>query len=1316
MADDSNLIEALQQIAYQPYLTRVRWLQKHITMGRCALLEWAADQPHQPDFDRAGLAELLDTQTSLQPALQWQARLSDGQIKVFADCYPLYAARLSLINAFIQDDANLESAIRQMAKVVAQSWQYVPVTDNQPVDRAKQPVIGLQTPNHLEPSFMKQITAERCRSVLRDIATATGGWSHPGIQMAGEILASLSGDHRKPEVTVRTKIMFAWNDYDNPQGVLAEIILERLPDGCGVLLPDAYRCGYLNMDGKFSTGLQNALWAVRNFAASHLVGSTMCQFDWRWSIDLHTAVQTLPLEPKDRPLQLPLLGPSAEVAFACAMIASHVDNPDNAGGHDPLDPHVGVTASIASLTWGTDKLKGVGSVDVKTIVGPMQHRHLLEVVIAKDQDKTLIPKTNKRLAFPEADSLADAYRLMTRHRRLTRGVNAVLQREAKRLLKSFCTPWIRPAICEIVADDKRKDQKSEENVALSDVMAASTEPPVDKATSKKRAKRRLLNRRQRVQLTTGQLATRSSAAAAKDDQEATDNWVGNRVRLFADSGLGKSMFILYCEYRIAASDNGLLPLRLGRTTGLDSSLGDITWNGNPDGVLDALADRLKSPVKQYLEMARTDGGNTSALRQKELDISQEDVRTWFRWMVKQGKVVFLLDALDQVSDGVPGLGAFLGSGDRTECPVIMTGRPEVLRGRKEAFMDNLHWRTLELQPFNDKRQKRYLGELADELISGSDEVDWQSDADEIRRHQWKDLLETPLLLQMLKQIAVEESPLEPARRLQDITSRYELYDLAVRHLIGKGWTSIEAARQEDLLESKERLREILGQVAWAMARRHDPTNFIEGPEYTKLREAYHLNKDGNLKALHQVDVITEYQVLDRADEGGLAFRHRSFLEFFAGCHLMDEVSEFDRDSGEDTIRDRVPADSRRKILSQIHETCDQNGNLLSFMQGDNNDRPSMWRDTLRFALSHANEDRREELALELIELGNPWLVYQSLLRDTTPFSAAVQSLSRWLVHRDWPNWFDYRQAVGSDMEVQTGVTKAAAAGAVAAGLIDLKLVTDRSTRDAAYLYSLRELLPDGVSLYASISKEAWIKDGLKSLCSGKGTFDFTSSFATIQAGTFDLSGYTDHASIHPQQQQIPGFELADFPVTNELFELFCPTHRRQRDQYSNQDDQPVVQVNWFMATEFCAWLSALTGEKYRLPTEWEWEWACRWHNTRPETFWWGSAMRDDICWYAKSSGYVGSRGRGDTIAALKNAGEHHPSDSAGPELLDLSGNVWEWCSNPYDANADPSAPGSSRVLRGGSWLYDADFCRSAYRFSYSPDDRSYFSGFRVCRG
>jgi formylglycine-generating enzyme required for sulfatase activity len=156
---------------------------------------------------------------------------------------------------------------------------------------------------------------------------------------------------------------------------------------------------------------------------------------------------------------------------------------------------------------------------------------------------------------------------------------------------------------------------------------------------------------------------------------------------------------------------------------------------------------------------------------------------------------------------------------------------------------------------------------------------------------------------------------------------------------------------------------------------------------------------------------------------------------------------------------------------------------------------------------------------------------------------------------------------------------------------------------------------------------------------------------------------------------------------------------------------PVEQVSWEDAVEFCRKLSELPEEKaagrvYRLPTEAQWEYACRAGTTTEYSFGNDAESLGDYAWYES------------------NSGEHtHPvgEKRANPwGLYDMHGNVWEWCSDwygeyPEGPVTDPvgASSGSFRVFRGGSWDFTAESCRSACRCGYVPSSRIDFNGFRV---
>jgi formylglycine-generating enzyme required for sulfatase activity len=167
------------------------------------------------------------------------------------------------------------------------------------------------------------------------------------------------------------------------------------------------------------------------------------------------------------------------------------------------------------------------------------------------------------------------------------------------------------------------------------------------------------------------------------------------------------------------------------------------------------------------------------------------------------------------------------------------------------------------------------------------------------------------------------------------------------------------------------------------------------------------------------------------------------------------------------------------------------------------------------------------------------------------------------------------------------------------------------------------------------------------------------------------------------------------------------------------DQLPVEAVSWEESFEFCKRLSELpeekkAGRKYRLPTESEWEYACRAGTTTPFHF--GSQLNGRQANCDGTEPY-GTETKGPYLEKTTPVGKY-PANAW--DLYDMHGNVWEWCSDwageyPSGSVTDPSGPatGSFRVRRGGGWLLDAVYCRSANRLWDDPSYRRYDIGFRV---
>lgn len=218
------------------------------------------------------------------------------------------------------------------------------------------------------------------------------------------------------------------------------------------------------------------------------------------------------------------------------------------------------------------------------------------------------------------------------------------------------------------------------------------------------------------------------------------------------------------------------------------------------------------------------------------------------------------------------------------------------------------------------------------------------------------------------------------------------------------------------------------------------------------------------------------------------------------------------------------------------------------------------------------------------------------------------------------------------------------------------------------------------------------------------------------------SGEYDEYPQHPVTISRP-FLMSATPVTNAQYEVFDPDHRRWRGYlgFSAGDDDAVVNVSWHQAVAFCDWLAAREGQRYRLPTEAEWEYAARAGSTT--TFWTGDSLpvafhrNQRMTWYPDPT-------EGPYDPAVEHASLQVGTTPANPwGLHDVHGLVEEWCLDwygPYggDAETDPigAAHGDFRVSRGGSHSTEVYFLRAANRQGSLPEDFSWLIGFRVVVG
>ena len=197
------------------------------------------------------------------------------------------------------------------------------------------------------------------------------------------------------------------------------------------------------------------------------------------------------------------------------------------------------------------------------------------------------------------------------------------------------------------------------------------------------------------------------------------------------------------------------------------------------------------------------------------------------------------------------------------------------------------------------------------------------------------------------------------------------------------------------------------------------------------------------------------------------------------------------------------------------------------------------------------------------------------------------------------------------------------------------------------------------------------------------------------------------------------FYLAECPITNAQYELFDPAHRALRGKrgYSGAGDEAAVYVSWHDAAAYCRWLSEREGAVFRLPTEAEWEYACRAGSATPfsggDELPAGAARNQRRTWFPDAW-----RTTGENVVPL-TVGRTPPNRWG---IRDLHGNVEEWCLDwygPYPDRelSDPTGPreGDFRVTRGGSHSTEPYYLRSCNRAGALPEERNWLIGFRVVR-
>ena len=212
----------------------------------------------------------------------------------------------------------------------------------------------------------------------------------------------------------------------------------------------------------------------------------------------------------------------------------------------------------------------------------------------------------------------------------------------------------------------------------------------------------------------------------------------------------------------------------------------------------------------------------------------------------------------------------------------------------------------------------------------------------------------------------------------------------------------------------------------------------------------------------------------------------------------------------------------------------------------------------------------------------------------------------------------------------------------------------------------------------------------------------------VKGGTFTMGATSEQTEADDDEKPTHNVTLSDYYIgqTEVTQQLWQAVMGNNPSRFTGDSRRPVEQVSWDDCQNFIRELNRITGQKFHLPTEAQWEYAARGGSKSSHTKYSGSHNIGNVAWYDGNSGNT------THPVATKQANELG--------IYDMSGNVWEWCADWYgtygnNAQTNPTGPtsGQGRVLRGGGWFSGARICRSSNRYGFDPSFRDDDNGLRL---
>lgn len=565
-----------------------------------------------------------------------------------------------------------------------------------------------------------------------------------------------SGQPVQPDAVGRTWILIAMDkllkETVDPHGLVLQLKIEVIHGGCGILYPHPSAAAHVVTSRSFQIGLRNAWSVVLGTAIrrdKYAVAGTLC--DYRWSLTAmddtsEISSDYLPYRHRHRRSLIvnPLVGRSGEVAIACAV--------RSAAEGTPIDSSRAVSGKFAGAlptsdnpaTHGVKSLlqKSIGLVELSA--RSMKLNHIDHLVVTGSQ--TIPGDLPKAITRLNASDFQSAFRHLSR--------NSLITAAFKTMQAEAANDWFEAECFGLKSYVPNGFQWSPETNA---VLERDSDSRNLTSVERNAIHQGRLNAFERT-------ATRSIQPTLA-------------LRIVAESGMGKSTLLAWCEHTINAGSDERIAIRVEHLVDIMSATKAAQFREN------VFSEQFSQQLLSVLESSYP----TLTLP------DHNELLNWLKSKVERGEVVWLLDALDQMSEHRRNVRRFVAEFPR--CPVVLTMRPDSLSDfDTDMSPQEIQWLTADLQKFTEADARTYLGNEAYEFFR--DRLPKTDDTASADSH----VLEIPLLLRLLRDLIQDKDDVQALENLPELKNRYSIYNAVMNYeggLLDKGWISLKKRKPEN---------------------------------------------------------------------------------------------------------------------------------------------------------------------------------------------------------------------------------------------------------------------------------------------------------------------------------------------------------------------------------------------------------------------------------------------------------------------------------------------------------------------------------------